>query len=57
MNAPQPVLEGCWMLAAQDAMLDVAAAMAATEQETYPGSIQSAGEPSGTRDSVDISLY
>ena len=25
------------MLAAQDAMLDVAAAMAATEQETYPG--------------------
>ena len=42
MNAPHNVLEECWMLAAQDAMLDVAAAIAATEQETSPASIQSA---------------
>jgi len=41
VNAPQHVLEECWMLAAQDAMLDVAAAMAAAEQETSLASIQS----------------
>lgn len=47
MNAPRHVLEECSMLALQDAMLDVAAAIAATEQETSPASIQSAANHPG----------
>jgi hypothetical protein len=46
VNARLHVLKECWMLAAQDAMLDVAAAMAATELETSPASIQSAADHS-----------
>jgi hypothetical protein len=40
MNASQHVLESFWMLAAQDAMLDVAAVLAATERDTSAASIQ-----------------
>ena len=33
MNAPQELLESCWMLVEQDMMLDVAASIAATQPE------------------------
>jgi hypothetical protein len=33
MNAPKELLAACWMLVAQEMMLDVAATIAATEPE------------------------